>query len=178
MPTDDQISDDHDAAVADDADHLKELRAKARKADKLEAELRDLRKKDAFREAKVNLDTAVGKFFMEHYAGELDTEAIQAEAGRLGLLGGDAPAPPVEPERLSPDEQVSTAERQALATGAHAEEGRVATPDPQQVAIQAAQDAIAMGRTQEDALAAGVGAIMQAAEAGDLRATWDPTRRS
>ena len=173
MPSDDTLDD----APDQDADHLKELRAKARKADKLEAELRELRKKDAFRDAEVDLANPVGQFFINHYAGEIDIETIRAEAAKLGVLRDGTATSAVDPVPAVPDsERQSTDERAILASGAPADETRPVTADPRLQAIEAARNAIVEGRTETDALAAGIGSIIAAASAGDTRATWEPGR--
>ena len=63
----------------------RELEAKAKKADALEAEIQQMRRKDVFRDAGLDPSNRMTEYFMKGYEGELTVEAIQAEATSPGL---------------------------------------------------------------------------------------------
>ena len=63
----------------------RELEAKAKKADALEAEIQQMRRKDVFRDAGLDPSNRMTEYFMKGYEGELTVEAIQAEAASTGL---------------------------------------------------------------------------------------------
>ena len=63
----------------------RELEAKAKKADALEAEIQQMRRKDVFRDAGLDPSNRMTEYFMKGYEGELTVEAIQAEATSTGL---------------------------------------------------------------------------------------------
>ncbi|MBM4407753.1 MAG: hypothetical protein FJ038_03930 [Chloroflexi bacterium] len=163
---------------------LADLRKAAKRAGALADENADLRKEIAFRDAGVDLATPMGLFFKDNFKGELDPEVIVAEASKLGvpMKGATPPPDPAAPQQqqteFSAEEQGSTGERTALHAGSSADEGKVATPNPLDEATRAMEEGKAKGWTEERYLGAGVATIMKAAEAGDSRVLWDPTRDS
>lgn len=149
---------------------IRRLEKKAKEGDKHAARVAELEKKLAFKDAKVDLDSKSGAFFAKHYDGELDPEKIREAAQELGVPVGE-----VEPEGppLDPDEEKSTKERQEASTGAQPDDGKgEAKPDPKEQALKVGQERIDAGKSEEDGLAAGIGALAGAAMDGDKRATW------
>lgn len=180
MP-DDQNDDDAPTLDADEQakKDLRELRKKAKEADDLAAELADYRKKDAFRDAKVDLKNPVGKLLFDSWTGEINLEAITARAEELGCLeSAGAPASTGETGMpgLPDGERRSTDERANLHAGGEPETGQVQQPDPHDLAVKMARDALDAGRTESDAIAAGVRTMFERAQAGDPRASWEPRR--
>ena len=63
----------------------RELEAKAKRADELEAQVQKMQRKEVFRDAGLDPSNKMTEYFMKGYEGELNVEAIQAEAQSAGL---------------------------------------------------------------------------------------------
>ena len=63
----------------------RELEAKAKRADELEAQVQQMQRKEVFRAAGLDPSNRMTEYFMKGYEGELNGEAIQAEAQSAGL---------------------------------------------------------------------------------------------
>ena len=63
----------------------RELEAKAKRADELEAQVQQMQRKEVFRDAGLDPSNRMTEYFMKGYEGELTVEAIQAEATSTGL---------------------------------------------------------------------------------------------
>ena len=63
----------------------RELEAKAKRADELEAQVQQMQRKEVFRDAGLDPSNKMTEYFMKGYEGELSVEAIQAEASSAGL---------------------------------------------------------------------------------------------
>ena len=63
----------------------RELEAKAKRADELEAQVQQMQRKEVFRDAGLDPSNKMTEYFMKGYEGELSVEAIQAEANSAGL---------------------------------------------------------------------------------------------
>ena len=63
----------------------RELEAKAKRADELEAQVQQMQRKEVFRDAGLDPSNRMTEYFMKGYEGELTVEAIQAEAASTGL---------------------------------------------------------------------------------------------
>jgi len=63
----------------------RDLEAKAKRADELEAQVQQMQRKEVFRDAGLNPTDKMTEYFMKGYEGELSVEAIQAEANSAGL---------------------------------------------------------------------------------------------
>lgn len=63
----------------------RELEAKAKRADELEAQIQQMQRKEVFRDAGLDPSNRMTEYFMKGYEGELTVEAIQAEAANTGL---------------------------------------------------------------------------------------------
>lgn len=158
---------------------LRALRNRAKEADKLEPQLAALTKEATFKEAGVDLASPVGKLFFDTFSGELNADAIRVQAEALGAVKATEPpkpptgdAPPTN--QVTDDERKLTDERRDLATGGAPETGQVADPDPKTESVKVAMDLIASGKSESDALAGGIGHIINAAIKGDKRASWEP----
>lgn len=98
----------------DKDENLKELRQQAEAGRKALAEAEAARRELAFIKAGVDTDSKLGKLLMRTYEGELDVEAIQAEAREIGAIG--APAANAETE-VDEAERAQSRARNDLATG-------------------------------------------------------------
>ena len=150
--------------------NLRQLRKKAKDADRLTRENADLladRRELAFLKAGVDTSTPVGQLFMKAYDGELDATAIKEGYEALGM---SAPAASETGDAFEADEAGSTQERQALASGATGDTGE---QQPQPVrgeegrAARVARDALAHGAPREDAIGVMFNELTQAAASGD-----------
>ena len=63
----------------------RELEAKAKRADELEAQVQQMQRKEVFRDAGLDPSNKMTEYFMKGYEGELSVDAIQAEATSAGL---------------------------------------------------------------------------------------------
>ena len=63
----------------------RELEAKAARATELEAQVEQMQRKEVFRDAGLDPSNKMTEYFMKGYEGELNVEAIQAEAQSAGL---------------------------------------------------------------------------------------------
>ena len=63
----------------------RELEAKAKRADELEAQIQQMQRKEVFRDAGLDPSNKMTEYFMKGYDGELNVEAIQSEANSAGL---------------------------------------------------------------------------------------------
>jgi hypothetical protein len=151
---------------------IRKLEKSGEKASKLEAEKAEMARELAFIRAGVDTETKLGKMFMKSYDGELEAEAIKAEAAEVGALKGDVAPKPVETDD---GETESSDERSSLGAGANADQFRTGDPDPQEEAVKAGRAAMAKGGTEEDSLGVAFDVIAKAGVAGDKRAIWDPT---
>ena len=67
--------------------NIRNLEARAKAGDEAVAKLAELQRELSFRDAGVDPNTKQGQYFMRGYNGEMDPEAIRAEAAELGLTG-------------------------------------------------------------------------------------------
>ena len=63
----------------------RDLEAKAKRADELEAQVQQMQRKEVFRDAGLDPSNKMTEYFMKGYDGELSVEAIQSEANSAGL---------------------------------------------------------------------------------------------
>jgi hypothetical protein len=89
----DPIEDDDDG---DGTEDFKNLRAKARKAAKLEQENVLMRRELAFIKAGVPMDDPKTGYFVKGYDGELDPQAIRQAAIEAGFMAAPQQAPDLE----------------------------------------------------------------------------------
>ena len=93
-------------------DSLKNLRAAANRAKKLEAELSQMKRQMAFFQAGIPQDDPRMQYFIKGYEGELDADAIRTAATEAGFLQVEQEAPQVNP--------VAVAEQRVMAASAGA----------------------------------------------------------
>lgn len=128
---------------------------------RLEEQLRDkagLERKVAFLEAGVDISSKAGAYFVKGYEGELDAEAIRAEAEELGLVRGGAPAADTKPDpEVNESEAESTGARRDMSAGG--EPGTDKGPAPQKRAMDVGERVVKEGGTAEEAIAAAFGEL-------------------
>ena len=151
---------------------IRKLEKSGEKASKLEADNAEMARKLAFLEAGVDTTSKVGQLLMKGWDGELDVEAIKAEAAEVGALKTDTPAK--EPVTTEAGEEGSSDERASLGAGANVDQFRTGDPDPQEEAIKTGRKVMEAGGTEEDSLGAAFDVLAKAGVAGDKRALWDP----
>ena len=110
-------TDDYEDDEPTPAEDFKNLRAKAKKADKYEAEANQLRRELAFTKAGIDLSDQRMSYFVKGYDGELSADQIREAAISAGFLA--APEPVVDEAAIAA--QAGQAAVQAVASGADAE---------------------------------------------------------
>ena len=147
---------------------MEDFRAAKDEAAKARAEMETVRREATFLRAGVDLESKAGKLLFKAYDGELDADAIKAEAADIGALAAPAPAAaPAQPEQTpaptyTDDERSQTRERAALATGS---EVPTAAPDvnPWAAGFAEYQELRTSGAPLNDAADAVLGRVMEAA---------------
>ena len=104
----------------------RELEAKAKRADELEAQVQQMQRKEVFRDAGLDPSNKMTEYFMKGYEGELSVEAIQAEAQSAGLSNVVSQANTSMVEQQAQFAQQVEAERRIAEAGDDA--GPVADP--------------------------------------------------
>ena len=104
----------------------RELEARAARADELEAQIQQMQRKEVFRDAGLDPSNKMTEYFMKGYEGELNVEAIQAEATSAGLSNVVAQANTSMVEQQAQFAQQVEAERRIAEAGDDA--GPVADP--------------------------------------------------
>ena len=104
----------------------RELEAKAKRADELEAQVQQMQRKEVFRDAGLDPSNKMTEYFMKGYEGELSVDAIQAEATSAGLSNTVAQADTSNLEQQTQFAQQVEAERRIAEAGDAA--GPVADP--------------------------------------------------
>ena len=104
----------------------RELEAKAKRADELEAQVQQMQRKEVFRDAGLDPSNKMTEYFMKGYEGELNVEAIQAEAASAGLSNTVNQANTVNLEQQAQFAEQVEAERRIAEAGDDA--GPVADP--------------------------------------------------
>lgn len=98
-------------------DSLKNLRAAANRAKKLEAELNQMKRQMAFAQAGISSDDPKMQYFIKGYEGELEPEAIRTAATEAGFLNVEQPAQsaPQENPVAAAEQRVAAASAGAIA---------------------------------------------------------------
>ena len=104
----------------------RELEAKAKRADELEAQVQQMQRKEVFRDAGLDPSNKMTEYFMKGYEGELSVEAIKAEAQSAGLSNAVSQANTSMVEQQAQFAQQVEAERRIAEAGDDA--GPVADP--------------------------------------------------
>lgn len=147
-----------------EGENIANLRKAADDAKAARAELEAMKRQMAFVKAGVDVDTKLGQMLLKTYDGDLDIEAIKAEATEIGAIKS-AVAP--EPEGPVVDEN-ETRERQDLASNAGTPSSSEGA-DPHTTALKNFEEARVSGLTREDAAGSAYFEIIKAAQAGDKR---------
>ena len=94
----------------------RDLENRAKEAEQQAADyasrLESYERRDTFRSAGIDPDDARAKYFVKEYDGEMDPDAIRAEAEAAGFLGSDAPAASPTPymqDALAAEQRIATA---------------------------------------------------------------------
>ena len=151
--------------MADEQDSggIKELREAAERGRKAAQELDGMKREMAFLKAGVDTDSKAGQLLFKAYDGELDTDLLRLEAEELGILR-DIPSESVQTD--SSDEQ-ATIERRALVDSNVPPEST--TESPYDMGHRQFREMLDAGRPSEDAAAAFVSTVIEAASRGDER---------
>ena len=104
----------------------RELEAKAKRADELEAQVQQMQRKEVFRDAGLDPSNKMTEYFMKGYEGELSVEAIKTEAQSAGLSNAVSQANTSMVEQQAQFAQQVEAERRIAEAGDDA--GPVADP--------------------------------------------------
>ena len=104
----------------------RDLEAKAKRADELEAQVQQMQRKEVFRDAGLDPSNKMTEYFMKGYEGELSVEAIKAEAQSAGLSNAVSQANTSMVEQQAQFAQQVEAERRIAEAGDDA--GPVADP--------------------------------------------------
>lgn len=118
----------------DEQDSLKNLRAAANRAKKLEAELNQMKRQMAFYQAGIPTDDPKMQYFIKGYEGELEADAIRSAATEAGFLQ----APVQEEPQENP---VAVAEQRVMAASA----GAVAEDNSEAAALAKLESALNEG---------------------------------
>lgn len=158
-PTDEGTEDTDPSAL------VKKLRNELKARDKALTEANLAKRELAFVRAGIDTSTKLGQLFAKSFEGDLDVEAIKAEAKELGIFNGPKSETDAPEEDPTPDN--SAQERSSLATGATGDDG--SGVDPRQTGLARAQEAMAKGATFEAAAGGFVAELAKAAMHGDQR---------
>jgi hypothetical protein len=117
-------------------DSLKNLRAAASRAKKLEAELNQMKRHMAFYQAGISQDDPRMQYFIKGYDGELEPEAIRSAATEAGFLQRETVT-----EEPSQENHVASAEQRIMAASA----GAVAEDNSEGAALAKLESALNEG---------------------------------
>lgn len=117
----------------------RELEAKAKRADELEAQVQQMQRKEVFRDAGLDPSNKMTEYFMKGYEGELSVEAIKAEAQSAGLSNAVSQANTSMVEQQAQFAQQVEAERRIAEAGDDA--GPVADPQFESLIRQTTNEA-------------------------------------
>lgn len=118
----------------EEQDSLKNLRAAANRAKKLEAELNQMKRQMAFYQAGLPLDDPKMQYFIKGYDGELEAEAIRNAATEAGFLQVQQPV-------VQQENPVAQAEQRVMAASA----GAVAEDNSEAAALAKLESALNEG---------------------------------
>lgn len=162
-----------DERVAIRRKDAKRATAAIKRNKELERELAALRRKEAMAEAKIDLSSPQGQFFLKHYdADETDPAKLReaAEAAGVPVLEDATQKGP----DLKDGEQHSTDERQSVATGGTPDDGQAPRKDPHEEGLRIGKETVAKGGTETEGIAASIASKARAVMEGDDRATVKP----
>lgn len=173
---DDIDFDDDDTDPTPEPDNTpKALRRAAAEGRQAKAKATQLERENIMLKAGIDTDTPLGAMFAAGYSGELTKDAVKAAFSALGVAAPSADADPDPDPTVDPDpdisdaERNSTAQRQALASGANLTPSDPTDVHPHERMRQAHETVLAAGGRGEDAMAAGIAQLLAAGAAGDKR---------
>lgn len=155
---------------------IKGLERDAKITREAQAEAAALRQELAFSKVGIDVATPLGKIFATAYDGDMNVEAVQkawAEVSGTSTDDGDKPPAAPNPD-ITSDETELTRRREALANGSRGDDGNEPEPDPREGAIKAGQEAMAAGRSRDEAMATVFSELAGAAAKGDPRVLYTP----
>jgi|TARA_R110002051_G_scaffold39557_9_gene83255 hypothetical protein len=158
------MADEHDSGG------IKELREAAERGRKAAQELDDMKREMAFLRAGVDTDSKAGQLLYKAYDGELDTDLLRLEAEELGILKDGSNQFSGSDQTDLSDER-ATEERQALSNSHVPPEDT--TENPYDQGHRQFKEMMDAGRPKEDAAAAFVSTVIEAAGRGDQRVISD-----
>jgi hypothetical protein len=174
----DQVS---DTSTQGEDHNTRQLRDKATRAEGAEARLQAASRRVAILASGLDTESPIGELFVRGYDGEYTPEALREEAAKYGvpLKGQATPAPGEDVEGVEGEDEgppdftgpTGTAQRRALADNAPADTGE--DKDPRQVSLDAFNQALAQDLPHEDAAAASLHVLVEAANRGDKRVVYD-----
>lgn len=154
-----------------DEDNIASLREAAKRGKASAAEAEQLRRELAFRDAGLKTDHPVYKLFTEAYKGNLDVEAIRAEAAVVGVY--EAPDTSTDTE-LTDEERAEAELREQMSGGTPGANGAGQTPHPKDHLLEQFHEDRKGGLPDEMARQDYVAGMIRAAADGDKRAIYDP----
>jgi hypothetical protein len=117
-------------------DSLKNLRAAANRAKKLEAELNQMKRQMAFYQAGIPQDDPRMQYFIKGYDGELEADAIRTAATEAGFLQAEQPV-----QQVPQENPVAMAEQRVVAASA----GAIAEDNSEAAALAKLESALNEG---------------------------------
>lgn len=153
---------------------IRGLERDAKVAREAQAEAAALRQELAFSKVGIDVATPLGKMFAAGYDGDMSVDAVQKAWSDLGGVKDDGGEPSEPDPTISTDEVELTRRREALANGSRGDDGNEPDPDPRAGAIQAGHDALAAGRSRDEAMATTFSELAGAAARGDARVLYSP----
>jgi len=145
---------------------IKELRDAADRGRKASQELEEMKREMAFLKAGVDTDTKAGQLLFKAYDGDLDPDLLRVEAEELGILKGADPEPVPEPEVTEAEAQVARQRRDLVSDQVPPD---TQTESPYDAGHRQFKEMLDAGRPKEDAAAAFVSTVIEAASSGDER---------
>lgn len=162
--------------VQDDPRQVTLSRDQIRSMERDAKQVRTLRRENAMLKAGIDVNTPLGTLFLNAYEGDLESEAIREAFHKIAPAVASAPVSADEdggPAPMSEDAAFAE-ERQRLVSGGLGDDGHTIERDPRKVAIETGNQALADGKSREDAMALAFSSLAGAAAEGDTRVIWSP----
>jgi len=155
----------------DNSDNLQDLRDAAERGRLATGENSDLKREMAFLKAGIDTDSKIGGMLLKTYEGELDVEAIRAEAGAIpGFLTENQVVDVDETDTTSQENLDLQNLRDNMSTGDAPTGEQV---NAQDLAMQEFSEAIKSGASRKDSAAAYFGTLLTEAANGNQSAIFD-----
>jgi hypothetical protein len=128
MPTDEDTQYDGDEIEKPGVrDYIKKLEGENQQLKDEGPGVEALQRENAFLKAGIDLDAPMSEYFIKGYDGDLDADAIKAEAAKVGVLGGDGPEP-------TPEQDATISTHQSISEAVSADPVNAAGKTQQQIA--------------------------------------------